>query len=127
MTRETHQRSLELLIAQLKGAPRSAATLFTERLALWQSLGFSQSQVALWVASLALRDRPQEPGATYQVTPDIAEHLVLLLQQSGGRMPLAQVLKKLPAGITTSEQHIRKLAQQHAQLEIKGPFLVLVN
>lgn len=127
MTRETHQRSLELLIAQVEGSPKSAATLFTERLALWQSLGFSQPQVALWLASLALNDRPKESRAAYEVTPDIAEHLVSLLQQAGGRMPLAQALKKLPPGITTSEQHIRKLAQQHAQLEIKGPFLVLVN
>ena len=65
--------------------------------------------------------------ATYQVIPDIAAHLVSLLHQAGGRMPLAQVLKKLPAGITTSEQQIRKLAQKHAQIEIKGPLLVLIN
>ncbi|MFW8292455.1 hypothetical protein ACOIC7_28150, partial [Klebsiella pneumoniae] len=113
---------------QQTAAPRSAAAVFNENQTLWQTLGFSQSQVSLWLASLPQSNHLKESTtATYQVTPDVAAHLISLLQQAGGRMPLAQVLKKLPAGITTSEQQIRKLALKHAQLETKGPLLVLIN
>ncbi|MBD1583427.1 hypothetical protein [Pseudoalteromonas sp. S16_S37] len=123
------QRSMEIaqLIKQLGSTPKNAATVFSENRTLWQSLGFSQTQVALWLASLPQKNQQNKSSSDYQVTPDIAAHLVSLLQQAGGRMPLAQVLKKLPPGITTSEQQIRKLAQQHAQLDIKGPLLILVN
>jgi len=124
---QTTNMEITQLISQLKVAPKSAALVFYEHNSLWQSLSFNQTQVALWLASLPLNNQQKEPSAAYQVTPDIAAHLVSLLQQAGGRMPLGQVLKKLPAGITTSEQQIRKLAQQHPQLDIKGPLLILVN
>ncbi|MBK0096203.1 hypothetical protein IBT49_09455 [Erwinia sp. S63] len=128
MTHENQRQSLEQLITQQTAAPRSAAVVFNEHQTLWQTLGFSQSQVSLWLASLPQSNHLKEfTTATYPVTPDVAAHLVSLLQQAGGRMPLAQVLKKLPAGVTTSEQQIRKLALKHAQLEIKGPLLVLIN
>ena len=128
MTHDSQQQHLEQLIAQLKAMPKHASLVFGEHNAMWQSLGFSQTQVALWLASLPQNNQQKEPSLTqYQVSPDISAHLVSLLQQAGGRMPLGQVLKKLPAGITTSEQQIRKLAQQHAQLDIKGPFLVLAH
>ena len=128
MTHEYQRQSLEQLITQQTATPRSAAVVFNENQTLWQTLGFSQSQVSLWLASLPQSNHLKESTtATYQVTPDVAAHLISLLQQAGGRMPLAQVLKKLPAGITTSEQQIRKLAQKHAQIEIKGPLLVLIN
>lgn len=123
------QRSMEIaqLIKQLGSAPKNAATVFSENRTLWHALSFNQTQVALWLASLPLNNQQKEPSAAYQVTPDIAAHLVTLLQQAGGRMPLALVLRKLPSGITTSEQQIRKLAQQHPQLDIKGPLLILLN
>ncbi|EPB4366152.1 MULTISPECIES: hypothetical protein [Klebsiella] len=128
MTHEYQRQSLEQLITQQTAAPRSAAVVFNENQTLWQTLGFSKSQVSLWLASLPQSNHLKESTtATYQVTPDVAAHLVSLLQQAGGRMPLAQLLKKLPADITTSEQQIRKLALKHAQLEIKGPLLVLIN
>ncbi|MFV5264561.1 hypothetical protein ACMUMS_13510 [Acinetobacter courvalinii] len=127
MIHKINQLSLEQLITQLKATPKNAASIFSEHNTLWQSLGFSQAQVALWLSSLSLQNQQKEQNSANQVTPDIAGHLLSLLQQAGGRMPLAQVLKRLPAGITTSEQHIRKLAQQHAQFDIKGPLLVLVN
>ena len=128
MTHEYQRQSLEQLITQQTKAPGSAAVVFNENQTLWQTLGFSQSQVSLWLASLPKSNHLKESTtATYQVTPDVAVHLVSLLQQAGGRMPLTQVLKKLPAGITTTEQQIRKLALKHAQLEIKGPLLVLTN
>lgn len=128
MTHEYQRQSLEQLITQQTATPRSAAVVFNENQTLWQTLGFSQSQVSLWLASLPQSNHLKGPTtATYLVIPDIAAHLVSLLHQAGGRMPLAQVLKKLPAGITTSEQQIRKLAQKHAQIEIKGPLLVLIN
>lgn len=127
MIQETYQLSLEHLITQLKVTPKNAAIVFSEHNTLWQSLGFSQTQVALWLSSLSLKNEQKEQSSKDRVIPDIAGHLLSLLQQAGGRMPLAQVLKRLPAGITTSEQQIRKLAQQHAQLDVKGPLIVLVD
>lgn len=128
MPHEDQRQNLGQLITQQTAARQSDVVVFSENQTLWQKLGFSQVQVSLWLASLPLNNHLKEPTmAQYRVTPDIAAHLLSLLQQAGGRMPLAQVLKKLPAGITTSEQQIRKLAQKHAQIEIKGPLLVLVN
>ncbi|MBE0378124.1 hypothetical protein [Pseudoalteromonas prydzensis] len=127
MAISSFQYDLMQLISQQSIAPKSAELVFSEHYALWQSLGFSQTQVALWLASLSQKNQQNELSSAYQITPDIAAHLVSLLQQAGGRMPLAQVLKKLPAGITTSEQQIRKLAHQHPQLDIKGPLLILLN
>jgi hypothetical protein len=127
MAISSFQYDLTQLISQQSIIPKSVESVFSEHYALWQSLGFSQIQVALWLASLPQNNQQNEPSAPYMVAPDIAAHLVSLLQQAGGRMPLALALKKLPAGITTSEQQIRKLAQQHTQLDIKGPLLILVN
>lgn len=112
------------LISQLKLTPKNVTTIFNDNITLWQSLGFSHTQVTLWLASLSLS---KEHNTADQITYDITEHLMSLLQNAGGRMPLTQVLKKLPAGITTSEQQIRRLVQNHMQLEVKGPLLVLVN
>ncbi|MGL4734875.1 MAG: hypothetical protein ACRCWB_07255 [Enterovibrio sp.] len=122
-------RSMEIaqLVKQLSQTPKSAEIVFNEYRTLWQSLCFTQTQVALLLASLPLNKHLKEPLPAYQVKPDIAAHLVSLLQQAGGRMPLGLVLKKLPAGVVTSEQQIRKLACQHSQLDIKGPLLILVN
>ena len=127
MAISSFQYDLTQLISQQSITPKSAESVFSEHRTLWQPLAFSQTQVALWLASLPQNNQQNESSSAYQVTPDIAAHLVSLLQQAGGRMPLAQVLKKLPAGTTTSEQQIRKLAQQHTQLDIKGPLLILVN
>ena len=89
----SQQHRLEQLITQLRAMPKHASLVFSEHNALWQSLGFSQEQVALWLASLPQNNQQKEPSAGYQATPDIAAHLVSLLQQAGGRMPLALVLK----------------------------------
>lgn len=121
------EQLLNQLIVKLRDNPVNADLLYVEQRELWQNLAFSKAQVALWLASLPLANIGSNTQAQYNALPDLTQHLLTLLQQSGGRIPLAQVLKKLPAGITTSEQQIRKLAQQHAQLDIKGPLLVLVN
>lgn len=127
MAISSFQYDLTQLTSQQSITPKSAESVFSEHRTLWQSIGFSQTQVALWLASLPQNNQQNESSSDYQVTPDIAAYLVSLLQQAGGRMPLALVLRKLPSGITTSEQQIRKLAQQHMQLDIKGPLLILVN
>lgn len=121
------EQLLNQLIVKLRDNPVNADLLYVEQRELWQSLAFSKAQVALWLSSLPLTNIGSNTQAQYNILPDLTQHLLTLLQQSGGRMPLTQVLKKLPTGITTSEQQIRKLAQQHAQLDIKGPLLVLVN
>lgn len=113
------------MIDQLKTSKKPADDLFSEQQELWHALGFNQAQVALWLASLPARNLLNEPKSAYQTTSNITEHLTALLRKSGGRMLLTQVLKKLPAGTTTTEQQLRKLAEQNQQMSIKGPFLVL--
>jgi hypothetical protein len=127
MDQSKQNTNLLQLINQLKTTPQSATDLFTQHNDLWRALNFNQAQVTLWLTSLPLYNRQNEESPQNEVAPDITDHLVALLQQANGRMPLAQVLKKLPAGVTSTEQQIRKLALQHAQLETKGPLLVLVK
>ncbi|MGV5001980.1 hypothetical protein ACN2AK_13445 [Shewanella xiamenensis] len=119
--------NIEKVLADVQRSPQGLESMWHDYQVCWRELGFSKTQVALWLASVKRDKLLQSSEPTYQVNPDITEHLLSLLQQAGGRMPLAQVLRKLPAGITTSEQQIRKLAQQHAQLDIKGPLLILLN
>ncbi|MDW1743599.1 hypothetical protein [Vibrio sp. Vb2531] len=127
MDQEIQKAKLNQLLVQLRAQPKTAKVIFDEHQELWRTLNFSQAQVGLWLASLRVDNEINYPGADYNVTPDISSYLIELLQKAGGRMPLPQVLKKLPAGVVTSEQQIRKLVQQHSQLQVKGPFLVLEN
>ena len=127
MEQEIQKAKLSQLLVQLRAEPKTAEVIFDEQQELWRALNFSQAQVRLWLASLRVDNEINYPGADYNVTSDISSHLIELLQKAGGRMPLAQVMKKLPAGVVTSEQQIRKLVQQHSQLQVKGPFLVLEN
>ena len=125
MYQETQNSLLNQLIDQLKTSEKSADDLFSEQQELWHALGFNQAQVALWLAALPARNVLKEPKSAYQTTSNIAEYVTALLRKSGGRMPLTQVLKKLPAGTTITEQQLRKLAEQNHQMSIKGPFIVL--
>ena len=125
MYQETQNSLLNQLIDQLKTSEKSADDLFSEQQELWYSLGFNQAQVALWLASLPARNILNEPKSAYQTTSNITEHIATLLRKSGGRMLLTQILKKLPAGMTITEQQLRKLAEQNYQMSVKGPFLVL--
>lgn len=125
MHQETQNSLLSQLVDQLKTSEKSADDLFSEQQELWHALGFNQAQVALWLASLPARNILNEPKSAYQTTSNITEYLTALLRNSGGRMPLSQVLKKLPAGTTITEQQLRKLAEQNHQMSVKGPFLVL--
>lgn len=125
MHQETQNSLLNQLVDQFKTSKKSADDLFSEQQELWHALGFNQAQVALWLASLPARHVLNEPKSEYQTTSNIAEYLTALLRKSGGRLPLSQVLKKLPAGTTITEQQLRKLAEQNHQMSVKGPFLVL--
>lgn len=125
MNQETQNSLINQLIDQLKTSEKSADDLFSEQHELWHSLGFNQTQVALWLASLPARNILNELKSAYQTTSTITEHLTALLRKSGGRILLTQVLKKLPTGMTITEQQLRKLAEQNHQMSVRGPFLVL--
>lgn len=121
------ETTIEQLRHELTQLDLTKERVWSEYQSLWHQVGFSRAQVFLWYTIIKPIQRQNSAVPAYQVTPDLGQHLIDLLTLSGGRMPLAQVMKKLPAGITTTEQQIRKLAQQHAQLEIKGPLLVLAH
>jgi hypothetical protein len=126
MDQKSLDNTLLRLIADLQRQPQTLEQLWVEHAQLWQSLNFNQHQVALWLAALPASLPQAETSASYQAPVNITEHIVILLkQQANGRMLLASVLKKLPVGVTVTEQHIRRLAQQDSVLAVKGPFLVL--
>lgn len=125
MDQKSLDNTLLRLIADLQRQPQTLEQLWAEHAQLWQALHFNQYQVALWLAAQPVHHPQAETSASYQAPANITEHIVTLLKQANGRMLLASVLKKLPVGVTVTEQHIRRLAQQDSVLAVKGPFLVL--
>ena len=117
-------QTLQTLANRLRDEPKSADQLWQDNQEIWQQLGWSKTQVALWQASLP-QMHCDEVAASYQVKPDITAHIEKLLTQAGRPQPIALLLKKLPSGVTATEQQLRKLAQQSDRLEVKGPLLRL--
>tara|TARA_R110002072_G_scaffold302794_1_gene488780 strand:+ start:13587 stop:13958 length:372 start_codon:yes stop_codon:yes gene_type:complete len=113
------------IASRVKAQHTSVDSLWQNEQTAWQQLGWSKAQVSLWLASLPKKNQQAEPKAAYHVTPDLAHHLITLLTQAGKPLPIALLLKKLPAGVTATEQQLRKLAQQNERLALKGPLITL--
>lgn len=121
------------VLATLKHNAYTAEQLWLEYASIWQQLGWRQAQVELWLACLPENaknricdiETPSHDVGSKPKQPDLASHLVTLLQQAGKPLPMNLLLKKLPAGVTASEQQLRKLVQQDNRLEIKGPLVKL--
>jgi len=100
---------------------KSLDDFYDEHRSLWQSLALSPKQVELWRKLLDQSDRSQQNDK-----PKLEQHILLLLQQaSSGRMPLAQMLQRLPSEVRMSEQQLKNTVQHMTELEIIGPFVVL--
>jgi hypothetical protein len=117
--------TLKNLIEQKSHMP--IKELYEKNISLWESLGLNEKQVALWVSSLPKNTNTNQKGTAISQQAELSNYLVLLVKNAGGRMHLAQVLKKLPSGIVTTEQQIKKMASQYPKLAIQGPFLILTN
>lgn len=100
---------------------KSLDDFYDEHRSLWQSLALSPKQVELWRMLVGQSDRTQQNDK-----PKIEQHILLLLQPAtGGRMPLAQMLQRLPSDVRMTEQQLKKMIQLMTELEMKGPFVVL--
>jgi len=116
---------LSPVLVSLKQSDTTSDQLWLDYASVWQQLGWQQVQVQLWLACLpemATANVTRAVGDSSEPL-DLTQHLVTLLEQAGKPLPISVLLKKLPAGVTATEQQLRKLAQQDARLEIKGPLL----
>jgi hypothetical protein len=114
--------------------PVTLDQLWADHCTQWYHLGWSRAQLSLWLACTPSLQRCELPSGevawTFNVeqgktTPSLADEMVALLQNAGRPMPLAQLIRKLPAGLVVTEPMLRSAAQQDARLELKGPLLKL--
>lgn len=100
---------------------KSLDDFYDEHIAVWQALALSRTQVELWRKLVQQSSKDEQKDDT-----GIEQHVLTLLQQAvGGRMPLAQILQRLPSNVRMTEHQLKKIIQLMAELEIKGPFVVL--
>lgn len=100
---------------------KSLDDFYDEHIAVWQALALSRTQVELWGKLVQQSSKDEQKDDT-----GIEQHVLTLLQQAvGGRMPLAQILQRLPSNVRMTEHQLKKIIQLMAELEIKGPFVVL--
>ena len=118
---------LSTVLASIKKRRYTPEQLWEDYQPLWKELGWQLPQLTLWLKCLPnamVNGKISETASSYNTQqPDLTTHLATLLEQAGKPLPIALLLKKLPAGVTVSEQQLRKLAQQDSRLEIKGPLI----
>jgi hypothetical protein len=125
---------LAALRRSMKTGPVTLDQLWADHAEQWHHLGWSRSQLSLWLACTPALQRCelQSGEAAWklndgpsQATPSLADELVALLQKASRPMPLAQLIRKLPAGMVVTEPMLRSAVMQDARLELKGPLLKL--
>jgi len=119
------QQILNSVLTSLKQGKTSSEQLWLDYASVWQQLGWQPAQMQLWLACLPenAKTNDHHNDGDHAESLDLASHLVTLLEQAGKPLPLSVLLKKLPTGVTATEQQLRKLAQQDARLKIKGPLI----
>ena len=114
------QQQLQKILKSVDFNHKSLDDFYDEHIAVWQALALNRTQVELW------RKLVQQSGDAQQDETGIEQHVLTLLQQAaGGRMPLTQILHRLPSNVRMTEQQLKKMIQLMAELEITGPFVVL--
>jgi len=118
----------------MKNGPVRLDELWVDHATEWHHLGWSRTQLSLWLACTPSLQRCELPSGEAawslkagqgQVVPSLADEMVVLLHKAGRPMPLAQLISKLPAGLVVTEPMLRSAAQHDARLELKGPLLKL--
>lgn len=126
--------TLDAVQRSLKNSAFTLDQIWSDHVQIWQQLGWSQSQVKLWLGCLPnLRLSMGSNGEqAYQLDivnhnsdTNLADELVALLAKTGRPVPLTQLLGKLPAGLVVTEPMLRAAAMKDARLELKGPLLKL--
>lgn len=115
------QQQLKNILKSASFHKKSLDDFYDEHIAVWQVLALSRTQVELWRKLVQ-----QSNQAEQQADIGIEQHVLILLKQAaGGRMLLTQMLQRLPSDVRMTEQQLKKMIQLMAELEIKGPFVVL--
>lgn len=115
------QQQLQKILKSVDFQHKSLDDFYDEYIAVWQALSFTKTQVEL------LRKLVQQSSQVEQKDDTgIEQHVLTLLKQAaGGRLPLTQILQRLPSEVRMTEQQLKKMIQLMAELEMKGPFVVL--
>ncbi|HDQ4305372.1 TPA: hypothetical protein P8709_000998 [Acinetobacter baumannii] len=115
------QQQLQKILKTADFQHKSLDDLYDEHINLWQGLALSKTQVELWRKLVQ-----QANNAELKDQICIEKHVLTLLQQAASeRMLLTQILQRLPSNVRMTEQQLKKIIQLMAELEIKGPFVVL--
>ena len=126
--------TLTPVLQTLHQSPQPLEYLWQAYAHFWQSLGWSEAQVRLW---LSCQPDMQVEGAdgdnpTYRLVGqdaagvfELAAYVVGLLQAAGKPVPLGQILQKLPPEQLVTEPMLRTLAKNDPRLLQTGPLLRL--
>ena len=115
------QQQLQKILKSADLHQKCLDDFYDEHIAVWQALSFTKKQVELWRKLVHQSSQAEQKADT-----DIEQHVLTLLQQAaGGRLPLTQILQRLPSDVRMTEQQLKKMIQLMAELEMKGPFVVL--
>ena len=119
---------------QLAQGPCTEEQLRTDHAHRWQALGWGAEQIRLWLRcqpsvgvdetdSSHLVFRPV--AGARPVTPSLADQIVDLLGAAATPMPIAQLMKRLPAGANVTEPMLRSAVTADSRLQITGPLVKL--
>jgi len=125
---------LKALRNSLADGPQRLDRLWQERTMLWQTLGWTQAQLRLWLRSLpGMRveqgdsDNPGYALAADETAPangaDLGELIAKVVDAIGRPLPLGQLRTRLPPGTVATEAMMRVAIQSHPKLTMTGPLV----
>ena len=128
------QQALARLLKSLSGEPQTLEELWYAQHLFWQDLGWEQSQLQLWLYCQPGLARSTDSsglehfgqaGADVQSEPDLAEEIARVVQSHGKPLPLAQLKKRLPAGLLATDPMLKAAINDHPHLQMLGPMVKL--
>ena len=119
---------------QLARGPCSEEQLRADHAHRWQALGWGAEQIRLWLrcqpgVSIDETDPSHlvfRPAADARpAAPSLADQIVDLLGAAAKPMPIAQLMKRLPAGANVTEPMLRAAVNADPRLQVTGPLVKL--
>jgi hypothetical protein len=126
--------TLQPVRQQLAQGPYSEEQLRSDHAHRWQALGWGPEQIRLWLrcqpgVSVDETDPSQlvfRPSADARpTTPSLADQIVDLLGAAAKPVPIAQLMKRLPAGANVTEPMLRAAVSADPRLQLTGPLVKL--
>jgi len=126
--------TLQPVRQQLAQGPCSEEQLRSDHAHRWQALGWGPEQTRLWLrcqpgVSVDETDPSQlvfRPAADARpASPSLADHIVDLLGPAAKPVPIAQLMKRLPAGTNVTEPMLRAAVSADPRLQLTGPLVKL--